>query len=102
MYWLNGVPRVYAVNGPSIPLTSSSLSDREVPTTELSEDGDIQREKPAIVPEDQKPPAAWAEEAIKGLCNSRNGQLFATMTDSSISVWQTKVYQIILVSMNLR
>lgn len=87
---------MYAVNGPSIPLTSST-SDQEVPTTDLAEDEGIQREKPAAVPEDQKPPAAWAEEVIKGLCNSRNGQLFATMTDSSISVWQTKVYSIILV-----
>lgn len=92
---------MYAVNGPSIPLTSSS-SDQEVPTAELSGDEGIQREKPAVVPEDQKPPAAWAEEAIKGLCNSRNGQLFATMTDSSISVWQTKVCPIILVSVKLR
>ncbi|QGA15516.1 hypothetical protein EYB26_003174 [Talaromyces marneffei] len=89
MYWLNGVPRVYAVNGPSIPLTSSP-SDQEEPTNEFPEDEGIQREKPAVVPEDQKPPAAWAEEVIKGLCNSRNGQLFATMTESSISVWQTK------------
>lgn len=88
---------MYAVNGPSIPLTSSSSpSDQEVSTTETSEDEGIQRERPAVVPEDQKPPAGWAEEAIKGLCNSRNGQLFATMTDSSISVWQTKVCLIIL------
>jgi hypothetical protein len=100
MYWLNGVPRVYAVNGPSIPLTSSN--GREAPTNEFSEDEGIQNEKPAVVLEDQKPPAAWAEEVIKGLCNSRNGQLFATMTESSISVWQTKVYPIIMVSGNLR
>lgn len=92
---------MYAVNGPNIPLTSSS-SGQEVPTAETSEDEGIQREKPAVVPEDQKPPTAWAEEAIKGLCNSRNGQLFATMTDSSISVWQTKVCPIILASVNLR
>lgn len=91
---------MYAVNGPSIPLISSS-SDQEPPKTEIAEDESIRRGTPAVVPEDQKPPAAWAEEVIKGLCNSRNGQLFATMTDSSISVWQTKVCPIILVLVTL-
>lgn len=34
---------------------------------------------------------SWADEPIAGLCVARNGNLFATMTKSSIAIWQTKV-----------
>lgn len=33
----------------------------------------------------------WANEPIAGLCVSKNGLLFATMTKSSLAIWQTKV-----------
>lgn len=36
-------------------------------------------------------PSPWAEEPITGLCVTRGGHIFATMTDSSIAVWQTRV-----------
>ncbi|KAL3449500.1 RIC1-domain-containing protein [Aspergillus insuetus] len=89
MYWPNGVPRVYAINGPRIPVSRSD------------DEGDIDREEE---PAEQRRPlnqhnepaqssaesSQWADEAIRGLCVSRNGHMFATMTDSSISVWQTR------------
>ena len=34
---------------------------------------------------------SWADEPIVGLCVARNGNLFVTMTKSSIALWQTKV-----------
>jgi RAB6A-GEF complex partner protein 1 len=89
MYWLNGVPRVYAVNGPGIPLTSTN--NHEVSSDELGEDERVQLEKPEALREDQEPSTAWVEEVIQGLCVSRNGHLFATITGSSIAIWQTKV-----------
>lgn len=89
MYWLNGIPRVYAVNGPSIPLTSPNYHD--VSTDDLPEDERVQHETPGDLPGDENPDTAWAEEVINDLCVSRNGHLFATMTESSISIWQTKV-----------
>ncbi|KAK2742550.1 hypothetical protein FQN57_005176 [Myotisia sp. PD_48] len=90
MYWLNGVPRVYAVNGPKIQLSgdgdgqSTSAKD-----SEINEDKtDINRDGEEI--ESRSGEDTWAEEPIVGLCVARNGNLFATMTKSSIAVWQTK------------
>lgn len=87
MYWPNDVPRVYAVNGPGIP---SALSGN---------DGAIDHESAAEQKESvDRPdessglkPGSWADEPINGLCVSRSGHLFATMTESSIAIWQTKV-----------
>lgn len=90
MYWPNGVPRVYAVNGPGIPPAFSD-EDRAVGYENA---GSPEQNKPAD-PTDNGPelkPESWANEPIRGLCVSRSGHLFATMTDSSIAVWQTKVY----------
>lgn len=87
MYWPNGVPRVFAVNGPDIPpLTSSEDEELQI---ELSQG----EEKPL---DDKRlrltaKPTAWQNEVIIGLCASRSGHLFATMTDSSVTVWQTRV-----------
>jgi len=90
MYWPNGVPRVYAVNGPRIP---PALFDEDQPVDHENENSPEQNE--SVDPADNRPeskPESWADEPISGLCVSRSGHLFATMTDSSIAVWQTKVY----------
>jgi hypothetical protein len=80
---------VYAVNGPNIPLSSSGefeeLQDGVSDPKEGMSDESTQRAR------DGNTPTAWAEETINGLCVSRNGHLFATMTESSIAIWQTKV-----------
>ncbi|KAH3347641.1 hypothetical protein KXW44_009658 [Aspergillus fumigatus] len=87
MYWPNGVPRVYAINGPGIPVTShidSEANEREIVEEERSlTDHNDKGEGPETE-------SAWANEAITGLCISRTGHIFATMTDSSIAVWQTR------------
>lgn len=90
MYWPNGVPRVYAVNGPGIP---PALSDEDRAVDHENESSPEQKE--SVDHADNGPeskPGLWADEPISGLCVSRSGHLFATMTDSSIAVWQTKVY----------
>jgi hypothetical protein len=33
----------------------------------------------------------WGNEAIRGICVSRSGQMFVTMSESSIALWQTRV-----------
>lgn len=88
MYWPNGVPRVYAVNGPGIRLPNihNGASDYGGRISH-GEDGDHDAEDT----EREKEADAWAEEPITGLCVSRSGHLFATMTETSIAIWQTKV-----------
>ncbi|KAJ5186335.1 hypothetical protein N7449_011099 [Penicillium cf. viridicatum] len=106
MYWPHGVPRVYAVNGPDIAYTSSD-EDREIlnttPTNERSTFDDIAeargedgQHESADTHESQynSPPdtgkSEWGDESIKGICVSRSGQMFATMSESSIALWQTR------------
>lgn len=84
MYWPNGVPRVYAVNGPGI----RPSSDQGEPTD--AESAHEQNEAP-VGNGAQFNEGTWANEPITGLCVTRGGHIFATMTDSSISVWQTRV-----------
>ncbi|PYH89427.1 hypothetical protein BO71DRAFT_487961 [Aspergillus ellipticus CBS 707.79] len=86
MYWPNGVPRVYAINGPGIPVTPS---DDDTP---IDYDSSAEQELSLRENEPPKPPAdaAWADEPIAGLCVARSGFMFATMTSSSIAVWQTR------------
>ncbi|CRL19646.1 Quinoprotein amine dehydrogenase, beta chain-like [Penicillium camemberti] len=108
MYWPHGVPRVYAVNGPDIAYASSD-EDREIlnttPTNERStfddiveargEDGQHQsadtqthESQNNSAPDTSK--SEWGDESIKGICVSRSGQMFATMSESSIALWQTR------------
>lgn len=91
MYWPNGVPRVYAVNGPGV---------RPIEVDDDAKDHEEDRQEagnPARRTTDERSQNAgageddWADEAIIGLCVSRSGHLFATMTKSSIAIWQTKV-----------
>jgi hypothetical protein len=108
MYWPNGVPRVYAVNGPDIAYVSSD-ENRNVPhsprvedpdpldTREDEEGHDIQHNEEERKQESQTNPSPdtsnskWEDEAIKGVCVSRSGQMFATISESSIALWQTRV-----------
>ncbi|PYI35173.1 RIC1-domain-containing protein [Aspergillus indologenus CBS 114.80] len=88
MYWPYGVPRVYAINGPGIPILTSdddeSLSYDSPTAQEEALNTENARDKPAI------PETAWADEPLAGLCVSRSGYMFATMTKSSIALWQTR------------
>jgi hypothetical protein len=106
MYWPHGVPRVYAVNGPDIPYVSS-YEDREInasstrdSTNPLKDDEndeaqqgipDTQRNEPGTEPSPDAGTSKWENETIKGVCVSRAGQVFATMTETSIALWQTRV-----------
>lgn len=109
MYWPHGVPRVYAVNGPDIAYTSSD-EDREIlnttPTNERNtfddnaeaREDDGQHESADTRPHESQtnsPPdtgkSEWGDEAIRDICASRSGQIFATMSESSIALWQTRV-----------
>ncbi|KAJ5637633.1 hypothetical protein N7490_007512 [Penicillium lividum] len=104
MYWPNGVPRVYAVNGPDIANISHDGDRQHIPSLpdprssiENSDDGagdpetlvgDSHEPTPKPVAEQDMP--KWENEAINGLCVSRSGHMFATITESSISLWQTR------------
>jgi hypothetical protein len=109
MYWPNGVPRVYAVNGPNIAHVSDEVN-REGTSNPLPEersstdpqepkDGARERETPEGQGDNLKPEqppsevdaSQWEQEAISGMCVSRSGHMFATITVSSISLWQTRV-----------
>ncbi|OKP01274.1 RAB6A-GEF complex partner protein 1 [Penicillium subrubescens] len=108
MYWPNGVPRVYAVNGPNIAHVSDDVNRQgnsnplaeEQSSTDSQEptDGARERENPEGRGDDLKPEqppsqedaSHWEQEAIGGLCVSRSGHMFATITESSISLWQTR------------
>ncbi|KAJ5336130.1 uncharacterized protein N7506_004152 [Penicillium brevicompactum] len=107
MYWPHGVPRVYAVNGPDIAYVSSD-QDRDIPDTPPINDAeslntrddegqnDIQHgqdtksheSRTERSPDTSKP--KWENEAIKSVCVSRSGQMFATISESSIVLWQTR------------
>lgn len=88
MYWPNGVPRVYAVNGPGIPRASSNEDAK--PESESSEE-QIKTSLESNGPDESPTKPGWAGEAITGLCVARGGHIFATMTESSIAIWQTRV-----------
>lgn len=88
MYWPNGVPRVYAVNGPGIPPAASDEDPNpESETPENQQRSSLDSDGPEESP--KKP--GWENEAITSLCVPRGGHIFATMTDTSFAVWQTRV-----------
>lgn len=104
MYWPNGVPRVYAVNGPDIaeisadvvperslntpPHEHSSTEEQPDAANEQATEGQPQESASAVAAKDA---TKWENEAIIGLCVSRSGHIFATITESSLSLWQTRV-----------
>ncbi|KAJ6036202.1 hypothetical protein N7540_000481 [Penicillium herquei] len=104
MYWPNGVPRVYAINGPDITEISYDEDRQQIPPspgqrsslenstdgTESSEAPASETNKPITEPRTEKDHPKWENEAINGLCVSRSGHIFATITESSISLWQTR------------
>src|SRR5436190_22777863 len=92
MYWPNGVPRVYAVNGPGIRLTEVSEEARS--RHDRAEGHEEHEEDRATSEGEVEGPLSrgtWEDEALNGLCVSRSGHLFATMTKSSLAIWQTRV-----------
>ncbi|KKZ57983.1 hypothetical protein EMCG_05535 [[Emmonsia] crescens] len=92
MYWPNGVPRVYAVNGPGIKLPEVH-DDAESDAGRPQEGGGqgSRAERSGLRPESSIGSGeSWADEPVTGLCVSRSGHLFATMTKSSIAIWQTR------------
>ncbi|KAJ5562097.1 hypothetical protein N7535_003445 [Penicillium sp. DV-2018c] len=104
MYWPNGVPRVYAVNGPNIAYAPSdddrdiqkSISTHDRSSSDIIEDADDDRarhESPGSQPSASGTGtgrSGWGEEVIKGICVSRSGLMFATISESSIALWQTR------------
>ncbi|KAL4942285.1 hypothetical protein BDV06DRAFT_165384 [Aspergillus oleicola] len=94
MYWPNEVPRVYAINGPGIPapppndvddvLHDDDSSEQAEQSAPLNQSNGSESHSRAV------PSSQWADEAIRGLCVSRIGHMFATMGESSIAVWQTR------------
>lgn len=87
MYWPNGVPRVYAVNGSCKKLPE--VDDEFEGRSRKPQDGETS--EPSRESEREKDSQAWTKEPIIGLCVSRNKRLFATITDSSLTIWQTRV-----------
>lgn len=106
MYWPNGVPRVYAVNGPDIARVSAdghaenssspvatppNSTDTGGEDIEASEPLNRQEKEPNVESSPESDTPKWEDEAINGICVSRSGHMFATITESSISLWQTRV-----------
>lgn len=108
MYWPNGVLRVYAVNGPEIQKQQKRQQQQEEEETEqddnrtetTAESADEGEQSNGLLQHEHQEIAiqhagdaddAWADEPIAGLCVSKSGALFATMTRSSLAIWQTKV-----------
>ncbi|KAL4813686.1 RIC1-domain-containing protein [Aspergillus spinulosporus] len=93
MYWPTGVPRVYAINGPGTPVPLPDDADDIIHEGSSSDQDQVQPLNQSNDSESHSglgPSLQWADEAIRGLSVSRNGHMFATMTDSSIAVWQTR------------
>ncbi|KAL4999630.1 RIC1-domain-containing protein [Aspergillus recurvatus] len=93
MYWPTGVPRVYAINGPGIPVPLPDDTDDVIHEESSLDEEQVQPLNQSNGSESHSglaPSLQWVDEAIRGLSVSRNGHLFATMTDSSIAVWQTR------------
>ncbi|KAL6239768.1 hypothetical protein BDW75DRAFT_66747 [Aspergillus navahoensis] len=93
MYWPTGVPRVYAINGPGIPGPLPDDADDVIHEESSSDQEQVQPLNQSNGSESHfrlEPSLQWVDEAIRGLSVSRNGHMFATMTDSSIAVWQTR------------
>ncbi|KAM5504598.1 WD40 repeat protein [Microsporum canis] len=94
MYWPNGVPRVYAVNGPEI--IQQAVEQDDGGTEANGEQADEREQSSGLLKDEQQGTTqdaggdAWADEPIAGLCVSKNGALFATMTETSLAIWQTK------------
>ncbi|EAS27670.3 uncharacterized protein CIMG_10275 [Coccidioides immitis RS] len=90
MYWPHGVPRIYAVNGPGIELpevdggAAQDENTTDGPPEEQLRTGE-QGERAADAEQ-----GGWANGPITGLCVSKNGLYFATMSQSSLAIWQTK------------
>ncbi|KAL4774889.1 RIC1-domain-containing protein [Aspergillus nidulans var. acristatus] len=93
MYWPTGVPRVYAINGPGTPVPLPDDADDIIHEDSSSDQEQVRPLNQSNGSESHSrlgPSLQWADEAIRGLSVSRNGHMFATMTDSSIAVWQTR------------
>ncbi|PLB43954.1 DUF1339 domain protein, partial [Aspergillus steynii IBT 23096] len=88
MYWPHGVPRVYAVNGPGIPFSVSDDDESSIGLEQSVEQSLSLNDNGPKQPSGTE--SAWANEAIDGLCVSRTGHMFATMTRTSIALWQTR------------
>lgn len=74
MYWPLGAPRVYAV------AKRRRKSNKPI-ENDGSEAGD----------EDENDVNDNNSSALIGLCVSRNGHLFATITNATLTIWQTSV-----------
>ena len=99
MYWPNGVPRAYAVNGAGTRLpTADGEGDNNGEASPDKKDSSYNHDHRLSRREYAE---RWANEPINGLCVSRSGHLFATMTESSISVWQARVWHSKLKIFNL-
>ncbi|KKK25282.1 hypothetical protein ARAM_000694 [Aspergillus rambellii] len=90
MYWPNGVPRVYAINGPGIPIAPSDDEYVADPENSPEQRLPLNQNNGSELLSGLDASAKWTDEAISGLCVSRSGHMFATMTNSSIAVWQTR------------
>ncbi|KAL1958583.1 hypothetical protein VTO42DRAFT_4180 [Malbranchea cinnamomea] len=90
MYWPNAVPKVYAVNGPGIQSSNVHDDFGEYDRGSLEHGEPSRHAEGTEDGETEKGEDTWAEEPITGLCVPRSGKLFATMTETSIAIWQTK------------
>lgn len=76
MYWPLGAPRVYAA------------AKRRRKGSNANANGNQSREGGD---EDEKEVNDNSSSALIGLCVARNGHLFATITNTSLTIWQTSV-----------
>lgn len=82
---------MYAVNGPGIRVAESHDGAEDYDRRSLGDEEHNDHVEDTKESEGTRGVDAWAEEPLTGLCVSRNGHLFATMTETSVAIWQTKV-----------
>src|SRR5579871_4887322 len=118
MYWLYGTPSIFAVTKQQFSSSSTLTSDDGVPTstdeipshslangaTSIPSEGrtekagqvngsdkvEERRIDTSRANGEQDQGTSPLAENIVGMCTSRNGQVFVTITASTLTVWQTK------------
>ena len=100
MYWPCGVPRIYAYNGQeNLGITDEEGAD-EGESVALDHDT-AEQDGPAVdkpLPADPTMLGEADRRNIVDLCVERSDHLFATITKSSLTIWQSRVRVILYMS----
>jgi RAB6A-GEF complex partner protein 1 len=92
MYWPINAPKVYAATPTSVPSGSTFESDDDCSAvTDGEGNGSPLKQKGGRNSRDSRNEHENHNEDILALTVSRNGLMFATITATSLTIWQSKV-----------